>query len=306
VKAALEGVSSELVNRQVQGLLAGMVASHIEDGEKMIGVRVWTDESLRNRVELLEQFRIRATDGHDFPLKRVARMVISEGQAQLTRENLKPMVAVTARIEGRDLGSTIQDVKDRVRTLRLPETVYVEYGGLYQEQQHSFRGLMVVFGSAVALVSVLLLFLYERYAVVLSILATTLLSLSGVFTGLWLTGTELNISALMGMTMIVGIVTEVAVFYFAELDLSARADTQALICAGMLRMRPILMTSLIAMLALVPLAFGMGAGSAMQKPLAIAIISGLALAVPLVLVLMPTVYALLSRWSAPALSVRTG
>jgi multidrug efflux pump subunit AcrB len=296
VKAALEGVSSGLVTQQVQDLLAVTVASQIEVGEKMIGVRVWTDESLRNRLELLEQFRLRAPDGHDFPLKRVAHLVISEGQAQLTRENLKPMIAVTARIDGRDLGSTIRDVKERMQTFRLPESVYVEYGGLYQEQQRSFQGLLVVFGSAVLLVVVLLLFLYESYAVVFSILSTTLLSLSGVFAGLWLTGTELNISALMGMTMIVGIVTEVAVFYFAELDLSVSADAAALIRAGTLRMRPILMTSLIAMLALTPLAFGMGAGSAMQKPLAVAIISGLALAVPLVLVLMPVIYSVMAHF----------
>ena len=296
VKAALEGVNPSLVTQQVQDLLDGIVASHIEVGEKLVGVRVWTEESLRNRLDRLEQFRLRAPDGHDFPLKRVARLAVSEGQAQLTRENLKPMVAVTARIEGRDLGSTIRDVKARTQTLRLPESVYIEYGGLYQEQQRSFRGLLIVFGSAVLLVALSLLFLYERYAVVCSILLTTLLSLSGVLSGLWLTGTELNIAALMGTTMIVGIATEVAVFYFAELDLSVRADPAALIRAGMLRMRPILMTSSIAMLALTPLAFGAGAGSAMQKPLAVAIISGLAVAVPLILVLMPVMYSVIDRW----------
>jgi multidrug efflux pump subunit AcrB len=160
----------------------------------------------------------------------------------------------------------------------------------------------MVFSSAVLLVAVLLLFLYQRFAVVLSILLSTMTSLSGVFLGLWVTGTELNISSLMGMTMIVGIVTEVAVFYFAELTHEASPDRASLIRAGTLRMRPILMTSIIAVLALLPLALGLGEGAAMQTPLAISIISGLCLAVPLVLLVTPAVYLLLSRPGAKRLS----
>jgi multidrug efflux pump subunit AcrB len=99
----------------------------------------------------------------------------------------------------------------------------------------------------------------------------------------------------MGLTMILGIVTEIAIFYFAEIDFARRPDLAALIEAGSMRMRPILMTSLIAILALAPLALGIGTGSAMQQPLAIAIIAGLIAAVPIVLILMPAVYLLLAR-----------
>jgi multidrug efflux pump subunit AcrB len=171
----------------------------------------------------------------------------------------------------------------------------VEYGGLYREQQESFRGMLAVFVSAVALVAVLLFFLYERVAVVLSVLVTTLLAASGVFAGLWVTDTELDISSLMGLTMVVGVVTEVAIFYFAEMGSAPRAEPAALILAGRMRMRPILMTSAIAILALLPLAVGIGTGAAMQTPLAIAIISGLLLAVPLVLSLLPALYLALGR-----------
>lgn len=212
VKAALESADPDLVVRQIQS------------GEKMIGIRVWTPGDLRSRIAVLNELRIRALDGHYLPLKRVADIGITEGQAQVTRENLKQMVAVTARLEGRDLGSTMRDVQRVLAKMNLPSGVYIEYGGLYQEQQQSFRDLLVVFVSAVMLVTVLLLFLYERFTVVLSILLTTLLALSGVFAGLFLTGTELNVSAMMGMTMIVGIVTEVAIFYFAELDTQARSS----------------------------------------------------------------------------------
>ncbi|MGC1404962.1 MAG: efflux RND transporter permease subunit, partial [Thermodesulfobacteriota bacterium] len=162
-----------------------------------------------------------------------------------------------------------------------------------------FQGLMAVFVAAVALVFLLLLFLYERFRIVLAIMAIPLLSLSTVFIGLWLTGIELNISAMMGMTMIVGIVTEVAIFYFSEygdlLSISETGDIiPTLIEAGKNRMRPIVMSTFVAILTLLPLALAIGQGSAMQQPLAIAIISGLLIQIPLVLIVMPTLYHLLS------------
>ena len=118
-----------------------------------------------------------------------------------------------------------------------------------------------MFAAAVLLVATLLLYLYEDWAVVLAILAVVALSIAAVFIGLWVTGTELDISAMMGLTMIVGIVAEIAVFYFAEFSQHVAADIAALVTAGRHRLRPILMTSLIAILALLPLALGIGTGS---------------------------------------------
>lgn len=298
VKASLEGVDPEAVTRMVQDALAGQVITQIREGVKMVGVRVWIPEQLRSSENDLGKFLLRAPDGHLFPLKRVARITTISGQAQISRENFKRMVAVTARISGRDMGSTIRDVK-RVMDApnMLPQGVYYELGGLYQQQQIAFKGLMTVFAAAVALVFLLLLFLYERFRIALSILAIPLLSISAVFIGLWATGIELNISAMMGMTMIVGIVTEVAIFYFSEFQ-SLPADmarSDALIEAGKNRMRPIAMTTLAAILTLLPLALAIGQGSAMQQPLAVAIISGLAVQLPLVLFVMPVLFSLLDR-----------
>lgn len=291
VKAALEGLDPKAITGQIQDQLGGNVASQIPATEKIIGVRIWIPQRLRERIPLLQKMLLQAPDGHYLPLQRVAQIKIAVGQPEITRENARQMVAVTARIEGRDLGSTVQDVKAALAKLQLPAGVQLEYGGLYKEQQKSAHDLLIVFVAAVMLVAVLLLFLYERFTVVVSILATTLLTLTGVFAGLWLTGTERNISAMMGMTMIVGMVTEIAIFYFAELDVTVRPRPQALIDAGVGRMRAILMSAIIAILALAPLALGFGAGSGMLKPLAIAIISGLIVAVPLVLLLMPALYA---------------
>lgn len=294
IKSAIEGMDPDQVTRQLQDLIGGNVASQIQVGDKLVGLRVGVSKDLRDRITALQELRIRAPDGHYLPLKRIAESSIVLGQAHELRENLKPMVAVTARIEGRDLGSTMKDVQRSLSSLALSNGVYIEYGGLFKEQQQSFRDLAVVFFSAVLLVATLLLFLYEDVAIVLSILITALVSLSGVFTGLWLTGVELNISSMMGITMIIGMVTEIAIFYFSELKHNDGSSGDP-IEAGKLRMRPILMSTIIAILALMPLALGLGAGSAMQKPLAVAIISGLIIAVPLVLLLMPAIYLLIKK-----------
>ena len=305
VRAAFEGLDPEAVTKQLAMLIGGSVVGQIQSGEKLLDVRLWSPLQLRDRVEALPKLLLRAPDGHVLPLARVADVSIASGQPQITRENLEQMIAVTARLEGRDLGSAMTEVRSRVAAMHLPASLRVEYGGLYAEQQKSFQGLSAVFGAAVLLVMGLLVYLYERWAVVAAILTTVLLSVAAVFIGLWVTGTELNISAMMGMTMIVGIVTEVAVFYFAELNTNEVADRAALISAGRYRLRPILMTSLIAILALMPLALGIGTGSAMQTPLAIAIISGLAAAIPLVLVVMPAIYSMLATVAGAARTVKS-
>jgi multidrug efflux pump subunit AcrB len=182
----------------------------------------------------------------------------------------------------------------------LPLDTYYQLGGLYAQQQIAFHGLMAVFAAAAALVFLLLLFMYESFRLALSILVTALLAVSAVFIGLWLTGIELNISAMMGMTMIIGMATEVAIFYYSEQqELAERLPReQALLEAGLNRMRPIAMTTLAAILTLLPLAFALGRGSEMQQPLAIAIISGLVVQLPLVLLLMPVLFHLMRKRDA--------
>jgi multidrug efflux pump subunit AcrB len=212
------------------------------------------------------------------------------------------MLAVTGRISGRDLGSTVRDVQAALNQPGvMPHGVYFVLGGTYAEQQKAFTGLIAVFVAAVALVFLLLLFLYERVRIAAAMLATTLLALSAVTIGLWLTHTELNISSMMGMTMIVGIATEVSIFYVSELvSLPGKIEPrEALVQAGINRMRPIAMTTFAAILALLPLALGVGAGSAMQQPLAIAIISGLILQLPLVLLVLPVLLSLLGGRGRP-------
>ena len=293
VKAALEGVDPESVTTDLNALMSGLVTTKVEQGPKMVGVRVWIPEKYRETEDVLDKLQLRAPDGHLFPLGRIATITAITGQPEITRDNLKRMIRVTGRISGRDMGSTIRDVKKVLNRPGLfPKGVYYSLGGLYKQQQIAFAGLMAVFAAAVALVFLLLLYLYESFRVAASILITTLLAVMGVFIGLFITGTELNISAMMGMTMIIGIATEVAIFYVSEYyELGERQDRkEALVLAGKNRMRPIAMTTFAAILALMPLALGIGQGAAMLKPLAIAIISGLIIQFPLVLTMLPVMF----------------
>lgn len=296
VKAAIEGVDPESVTHMISDYLSGVVTTQVQRGPKMIGVRVWIPGDTRSMERDLENLRLRAPDSHLFPLKRIATITTITGQPQITRDDLKQMVAVTGRISGRDIGTVVRDVKNVLNHPGLvPKGVYYSLGGLYAQQQIAFAGLTTVFVAAIVLVFSLVLFLYESFRATFAIIATTLIALSAVSIGLWLTGMEINIFSIMGMTMLVGIVTEVAIFYFSEYnDLPKDLDRNtALIMAGKNRMRPIAMTTLAAILTLMPLALKIEPGSAIQQPLAIAIISGLVVQLPLVLILLPVFLAIL-------------
>src|SRR5215471_9133675 len=301
LKAGIEGLTPDAIRDQVNAYLSGTVATQVQNIDRTIDVRVWVPPRVRATPNDILEFRLTAPDGHRFALGRVATVSLLSGQPEITRDNLKPMVAVTGRIEGRDLGSTIAQIKSVLDKSGLfTQGTYYEFGGLYAQQQIAFKGLLYVLVAAFALVFLLLLYLYERLMQAIVIILMPLGAMAAVFMGLWITGVELNISAMMGMTMVVGIVTEIAIFYFSEYDLLIREGVphdRAVIDAGANRFRPIAMTTITAILALMPLAIGMGMGSAMQKPLAIAIISGLIVQMPLVLLAMPLAFAVWSRKS---------
>jgi multidrug efflux pump subunit AcrB len=296
VKASLEGVDPESVTKTLQEILSGAVTTQVQRGPKMVGVRVWVPETVRETVWNVKHLQLRAPDGHLFPIQRIAAIEVITGQPQIMRDDLKRMIAVTGRISGSDMGSVIRRVKAVLdRPGLLPKDLYYSLGGLYEQQQIAFKGLIMVFLAAVLLVFLLLLYLYESFRVAIAILSTTLIASAAVLIGLWITGTELNITSMMGLTMIVGIVTEVGIFYASEYhDMPFQSDTAgALITAGKNRLRPIVMTTLATILALLPLALGIGQGSAMQQPLAIAIISGLIAQLPLVLLVLPVFLSVL-------------
>ncbi|RZF61137.1 efflux RND transporter permease subunit [Sphingomonas populi] len=304
IRAAVEGVAPADVEAALNTALTGVVATSVPQPTKIVDVRVRLPNMMTITQAELAKLPIRAADGHVFPLDRVADITPQSGQPQISRENLEPMVAVTGRIEGRGLGAAVADVKAYLDTPgTLGPGIRYELGGLYAQQQIAFAGLTKVFGAALVAEFVLLLVLYRQFWRPTIIIACSLLSTTAVFTALWLTGVELNITALMGMTMIIGISTEMAIFYMSELeDLSHRmSPREAVREASRNRLRPITMTTSAAILTLLPLALAIGQGAGIQQPLAIAIIAGLLLQYPLVLIAMPVLVRLtLPREDQPA------
>lgn len=285
--AAQQGLDPQAVANQLEGLIGGTAATQVRVGEQLLDVRVRGAEDLRSRAGNIETLPLVAPDGHSLRLGQIAQVSVEAGQKQFTREDLAPFIDVTARLEGRDLGSAMSEIRQTVSNLNLPPSIRVDYGGLYAEQQKSFADMAMVFTAALLLAALLLTLLFENLAWTASAVVTVLLSACAVLCGLWLTGIELDISALMGLTMVIGMVTELIVFFFAEIDRTKPVTLSALREAASKRLRPILMSALIAILTLSPLALGVSRGAGLQQPLATAIIFGLTAAVPLVLLFLP-------------------
>ena len=293
--AAQLGLDPDGIATQLEAEIGGTVATQVRIGAQLIDVRVRAPQDIREHIAQIENLPLVTPDGSSVRVASVATVSVESGQSQLTREDLAPFIAVTARLDGRDLGSAMTEIKSTVAGLNLPSSIRVDYGGLYAEQQKSFTDLAMVFAAALLLSALLLTLLFERASWTASAIATVLLTASAVIMGLWVTGIELDISALMGLTMVVGMVAELIIFFLAEIDRSQPVTVSRLHEAGKKRLRPILMSALIAILTLSPLAFGLSRGAGLQQPLATAIIFGLVAAVPLVLLFLPACLILFEK-----------
>lgn len=291
-RAAIEGLDPQYVTEQVKQYLNGSDATRILQSPKLVGVRVWTPQNFRRSITDLENMPIRAQNGKLIPLKRIANLHIVSGQPEIVHDNLKNMIAVSARISNTSLGQAMKRVKNVLHNSQILNAsgVYYEFGGLYAQQKKAFEGLSIVLVSAIVLVFIVLLFLYEDFSIAFVILAMSVLALAADFIGLYLTRIQLNITSIMGFIMSVGINAETAVFYVSEYKefIESKNNIRSIINAGKNRMRPIVMSTLIAILALLPIAANLGHGSDMLKPLAIAIISGLLAQLFMVLFVLPT------------------
>ena len=297
--AARFGVNATDVANAVTTAMTGDAASAILQQGKLIAVRVVPPSSSKQSLDALKGLMIRSATGAQFRLDQVADVEYDKGQTEIERDGLRQSVAVTARITGSDLGTTIAAIKaELAKNVKLPAEMTVEYGGLYAEQQSSFRELAVSLALAIVLVFLVLLIEFRSFAHPIAIVTGAVLALSGVLLALLITGMTLNVVSLMGMIMVVGIVAKNGILMLDSVQehLAAGEDLQeALISSGRRRFRPVLMTSLAAILGMLPLALAIGAGSELLQPLAIAVIGGLAFALVLSLVVTPTVYALLQN-----------
>jgi hydrophobe/amphiphile efflux-1 (HAE1) family protein len=298
--AARFGVSATDIANTVTTAMTGDAASSILQQGRLITVRVMLPPTARKSLDTLKGLLIRsATTGAQFRLDQVAQIEYDKGQTEIKRDGLRQSVAVTARLSGSDLGSAINAIKAQLaKDVKLPAGMTLEYGGIYQEQQASFRELLQALILAIVLVFITLLIEFRSFAHPIAIVTGAVLALGGVLAGLFITRSTLNIVSLMGMIMVVGIVAKNGILMLdAVEDHLAAGDTlrEALLRSGRRRFRPVLMTSLAAILGMLPLALALGSGAELLQPLAIAVIGGLAVALLLSLVVTPTVYAMLTR-----------
>jgi multidrug efflux pump subunit AcrB len=261
-------------------------------------LRVRFPADYRSSLEAMKNTLLTSATGKTATLGSLGTITQNPGQTEIRRENLQRDVAVTARLEGRDLGSGISDVQKTVNSLHLPSSIRVVYGGTYEEQQKSFRDLVLVFALAILLVFIVLLFEFGSFAAPIAILASALLSTSGVFIALLITQTTFNISSFMGMIMVVGIVAKNGILLL-DADQKFRSaglsSEDAMLQASRRRLRPIVMTALATIAGMLPLAFAIGAGSQMLQPLAIAVIGGILISMVLSLIITPAVHFYLTK-----------
>ncbi|HEY0365212.1 MAG TPA: efflux RND transporter permease subunit, partial [Pyrinomonadaceae bacterium] len=299
LRASQFGVNANDVAATITTAMSGDAGSSILQQDRLIKVRVIFPANVRTSLDSVKALQVRSSSGQLFRLDQVADIDIDKGQAEIERENLRQMIAVTGRLEGPDLGTAIRQIREQIaKDVKLPPGMTVEFGGLYEEQQSSFRELMMALVLAVMLVFITLLIEFRSFAHPIAIVTGAVLALSGVLLALFITGSTLNVVSLMGMIMVVGIVAKNGILMLDAIEERiALGDTirEALLRSGRRRFRPVLMTSLAAMLGMLPLALAIGAGSELLQPLAIAVMGGLTMALALSLIVTPTVYAMFAR-----------
>ena len=299
VKAARAGFTTQQVADLQAAVLDGVRASETIVRNRIYGIRVRYPEQRRSRVADLESTLLTSLSGVTVPMSSIAQVTLDEGQREIHRYNLKEAVVVTAQLSGRDLGSTISEIRQRLTNeVELAAGTDIEYGGLYQIQRESFHGLTQVLVGSILLIFIVLVFEFRAFAQPLAILAATVLCGSGSLAALWVTGSTLNICSFMGMIMVVGIVHKNGILmldseqFFRAQGLPLR---EALLRAGHRRLRPIIMTALATIFGMAPLALGLGAGAQILQPLAIAVVGGVTVSLTLSLLATPVLYYRLRR-----------
>ncbi len=297
------GVTPASLQYQLQTALEGNVVGTVYDKDQLSNIRLVYPGNKTLTVEQVKNLQVALPGGQLKPIGTLADVQLNTGDAEIQRQDMQSMGVVTARLEGRDLGGVIADIKKQVsKNISLPQGYAVVYGGAYADQQQSFKELLTILVTSALLVFGVILFLFRGFGIALTILGVAVLGISGSYLGMYYTNTPLNVGSYTGLIMIVGIIGENAIFTYLQFKesfaLSGNVD-EAIIYSISTRLRPKLMTALGAIIALMPIALGIGTGAQLHQPLAIAVIGGFIVALPLLLVVLPSMMRLLYRRKKP-------
>jgi cobalt-zinc-cadmium resistance protein CzcA len=296
-KLAQLGMNPTDFQFQLQTQLDGNVVSTMVEKEQSVNIRMLYPNSSQTSIQQFGATNIFLPTGQLKPLASVADVKIEAGVAEIERENQKMMGVITARLDNRDLGSTLKEIQSKLGKLDMPSGYHIEYGGDYAQQQKAFSELLTILITSSILVFIVLLVLFRNFAAAAIIIFLAVLGAAGCFFALFITHTPLNVGSYTGIIMIIGIIAENAIFTYHQYETGLLEWTaeQSIVHAIAARLRPKLMTATGAIIALLPLALGLGTGAQLHQPLAIAVIGGLLFALPLLLIVLPTLLKLVHR-----------
>ena len=297
-KLAQYNVTPLELQSQTQTALEGNVVGNLIEKQQLSPIRMVYPGNRSLNINDVKNLNIFLAKGQMIPISQLATVSINSGEAEITRENLQSMGVITARMENTDLGTVMDGIKKNIHDkVALPQGYSIEYGGDYAQQQQTFKELLYILIAACSLVFGVILFLFKQFRIAVLILAVAILGVSGSLLALLLTNTPLNVGSYTGLIMIVGIIGENAIFTFLQFKQSALETNvnDAITYSISTRLRPKLMTALGAIIALMPLALGIGAGAQLHQPLAIAVIGGFLIALPLLLIVLPSMLRILYR-----------
>jgi CzcA family heavy metal efflux pump len=289
------GITPANLQFQLQCALEGNITGSVYDRQQLTNIRLVYPGNRTLSVAEINQLPIFLPNGKLQPINQLVNVQVNSGDAEIQRENLQSMGVITARLENRDLGSVIKDIQKEISSkLILPQGYVVEYGGSYAEQQQSFKELLLILITSSLLVFGVILFLFRDFRIAFLILLIAVLGIAGSYLALFFTNTPLNVGSYTGLIMIVGVIGENAIFTFLQFRESLKTNNvdDAIIYSISTRLRPKLMTALGAITALLPIALGIGTGAQLHQPLAIAVIGGFIGALPLLLIVLPSMIRL--------------
>jgi multidrug efflux pump subunit AcrB len=300
-EAGRVGLTRADVLSQVHDALLGGISTQVRQADRLVDVRVRLNDPVRTNPANLTQIPILgsgASAGKTLPLSALATISVVPGESSISRENQQRYISVNGNVERRDLGSVIRDIQAKLSNITPPAGYTIDLGGTYDSQQQAFSQLLLIMGLGIVLVYFVLVVQFRSWVQPVTIFTAIPLSLFGVVLALWLTNTSLNVSSFMGLILLIGLVVKngiILIDFTNHLIAKGLSIDEALIQAGSIRLRPILMTTLCTILGLLPLALGFGSGSELQKPLAIAVIGGLSLSTVFTLIFMPVVFRALVK-----------
>jgi len=293
---------------QLQTSLQGNIIGNILERQQLSPIRMVYPGNASLRVADIKNQNIFTPSGKLIPISELASVQLKPGEAEINRENLQSMGIITARLDSGSIGSVIPAIQKSIaQKVSLPQGYHIEYGGDYAQQQQSFKELLTILITASLLVFGVILFLFKQFRIAFLILVVAVLGISGSLLALYVTQTPLNVGSYTGLIMIVGIIGENAIFTFLQFKQRALENmcavdadihqciNEAIIFSISTRLRPKLMTAIGAIVALMPLALGIGAGAQLHQPLAIAVIGGFVIALPLLLIVLPSMLRILYR-----------